>query len=140
MLFLAPLVLLFTFFTTAFAAPINKVPPPSYILREIQDYKPLRFLTHFSSHIQPDTNLNLEWTGGSGHGVEVYYIPQWPKQGDYYPIDLIATKASKFSWRTPKADAYPRGTTFIVGIRDAVQTINADWYDVTGVLKFGVKA
>ncbi|ODN81734.1 hypothetical protein L202_02125 [Cryptococcus amylolentus CBS 6039] len=133
---------IFALLSSTLAAPIEHEPeilqPKSFITQESNAYPPLRFLTRFRSHIPPDTKVQLEWTGGSGEGVEVYYIPQWPGQEDYAPIDILPpTKdTTRYVWHTPSQNAYPEGTTFIVGINDVIPSIGAVWYDITGLLSF----
>ncbi|WVQ73165.1 hypothetical protein IAR50_002729 [Cryptococcus sp. DSM 104548] len=125
-----------------FAYPVEHDPeilqPKSFITQETNNaYPPLRFLTHFGSRIPPDSNVQLEWGGGSGEGVEVYYIPQWPGQEDYAPIDIVPpTKDTRYVWHTPSKSEYPEGTTFIIGINDVLPSIGAVWYDITGLLSF----
>ncbi|OXB37363.1 hypothetical protein LQV05_003581 [Cryptococcus neoformans] len=111
--------------------------PKAFINQETYVYPRLEFVTRFSTCIPPNTDVRIKWEGGSGQGVEVYYIPQWPGQLEYFPIDIAKTKSLQYVWRTPKVEEYPEGATFILGINDVVPTIGADWYDLTGLLKFG---
>ncbi|WVQ65946.1 uncharacterized protein L199_004124 [Kwoniella botswanensis] len=131
MFFLYPLtLLLLSLFVVA--APIT----PSSSKR-LPEFEPVRFLNHFGTSIPADTKITLEWQGGSGRGFDVYYIPQWPEQTDYYPVELVSgTTDTEFTWQTPKKDDYPKGTTFILGVNDVVTSLSSDWYDVTGLLNF----
>ncbi|WWC70609.1 uncharacterized protein I206_104560 [Kwoniella pini CBS 10737] len=133
MLFLHSLAfLLLSLFVSA--APISSSPKR---IPQAVAYEPVRFINHFGSSIQPDTSINLEWTGGSGKGFDVYYIPQWPQQKEYYPVELVSGSTSNhFTWHTPKADEFPKGTTFILGVNDAVTSLSSDWYDITGMMNF----
>ncbi|OCF31298.1 hypothetical protein I317_02213 [Kwoniella heveanensis CBS 569] len=116
------------------AAPVPN-PDPRFTETDIA---PVRFITQFGSTIPPDTKVHLQWEGGSGLGYELYYIPQWPEQLEYYPVEIASgLTESHYTWRTPKSDAYPKGTTFIVGVNDAVTTLNSAWYDITGLIAFG---
>ncbi|WVF69300.1 hypothetical protein IAT40_004076 [Kwoniella sp. CBS 6097] len=133
MFFLYPLVAIFlSLFVSVSAAPL---PDPRFTESNIE---PVRFITQFGSTIPPDTKVHLQWEGGSGLGYELYYIPQWPEQLEYYPVEIASDLTdSHYTWRTPKSDAYPKGTTFIIGVNDAVTTLNSGWYDITGLLVFG---
>ncbi|WRT67635.1 uncharacterized protein IL334_004607 [Kwoniella shivajii] len=135
MLFLYSLsILLLSLFVTA--APISE--SPRRHSAQSTTFEPLRWLTRFGANIPADSTVDLQWEGGSGQGVDVYYIPQWPEQTDYFPVEIIAgTTANHFTWHTPKKDAYPKGTTFILGINDAVTSLSSEWYDITGMLHFG---
>nr|XP_031859615.1 uncharacterized protein CI109_004890 [Kwoniella shandongensis]KAA5526687.1 hypothetical protein CI109_004890 [Kwoniella shandongensis] len=140
MLFLAPLyILVLSIFTSTFTFTSASPLPVNYHQEDntLAPYTPVKWLNHFGSRIPDDTVMHLEWEGGSGHGFEVYYIPQWPGQTDYAPVDIANTQEQRFTWRTPKKDAYPQGTTFILGINDALPSLGGGWYDVTGLLTFG---
>ncbi|KAK8858449.1 hypothetical protein IAR55_002676 [Kwoniella newhampshirensis] len=138
MFFLYPIVIfLFSALLSTSAAPLPYSHSTSRQNQALTPYTPVRWLTHFGTSIPDDTVINLEWEGGSGEGFEVYYIPQWPHQTDYAPVDIANTVENHFTWRTPKRDAYPEGTTFILGINDALQSLAGGWYDVTGLMSFG---
>ncbi|WVW84493.1 hypothetical protein I302_106527 [Kwoniella bestiolae CBS 10118] len=134
MFFLYPLALIFLSLL-ATAAPITS--SSKRLPNQSSDFEPVRFLNHFGASIPAESTIKLEWQGGSGQGFDVYYIPQWPEQVDYYPIELVAgTTENHFTWQTPKKSDYPKGTTFILGVNDAVTSLSSDWYDVTGLLNF----
>ncbi|WWC62393.1 uncharacterized protein I303_104989 [Kwoniella dejecticola CBS 10117] len=121
----------------ASAAPVNGSPKRWSSSSQAVAFEPVRFINHFGSSIPADTAITLEWTGGSGRGFDVYYIPQWPQQKDYYPVELVSgTTSNHFTWHTPKADEFPKGTTFILGVNDEVTSLSSDWYDITGMMNF----
>ncbi|KAL0255623.1 hypothetical protein I308_100428 [Cryptococcus tetragattii IND107] len=144
-MFFKSLAVVFLFYLSLFpscrAVPAAHKPeilqPKAFINREISVYPRLEFITRFSTCIPSNTDIRIKWKGGSGEGVEMYYIPQWPGQIEYFPIEIAITRSPQYVWRTPKVGEYPEGTTFIVGINDVVPSVGADWYDLTGLLKFG---
>ncbi|WVO19142.1 uncharacterized protein IAS62_000420 [Cryptococcus decagattii] len=144
-MFFKSLAVVFIFYLSLFpsgrAVPAAHKPeilqPKAFINQEISVYPRLEFITRFSTCIPPNTDIRIRWKGGSGEGVEMYYIPQWPGQIEYFPIEIAITKSPQYVWCTPKVGEYPEGTTFIVGINDVVPSVGADWYDLTGLLKFG---
>ncbi|CAD6570268.1 MAG: hypothetical protein TREMPRED_005708 [Tremellales sp. Tagirdzhanova-0007] len=133
-LFTVVVTLLAFLHTFALAAPLKKtyaLPKPIYY-----PFNAVHFRSTYSS-IPPDTKIELAWEGGSGNGYEVYYIPQWADEENYYPVDIATTSLRSVKWQTPKRDAFPEGTTFIVGVKDVTVGPGSDWYDLTGLVKFG---
>ncbi|WWC88829.1 uncharacterized protein L201_003742 [Kwoniella dendrophila CBS 6074] len=128
--------LLLSLFVSAAPTPIT---PESLKITQSQTaiLEPVKFLNHFGSNIPADSNVKLEWQGGSGKGFDVYYIPQWPEQTDYYPVAIVSdTTETHITWHTPKKSDYPKGTTFIIGVNDAVTSLSSNWYDITGLMTF----
>lgn len=91
-MFFKSLVVVFLFYLSLFpsgrAVPAAHKPeilqPKTFINREISVYPRLEFITRFSTCIPPNTDIRIKWKGGSGEGVEMYYIPQWPGQIEYF--------------------------------------------------------
>ncbi|RSH89274.1 hypothetical protein EHS25_002386 [Saitozyma podzolica] len=112
--------------------------PPAVGPRKTRSYgyQPIRWLTRFGGEVVADGSIDLEWTGGSGQGYEVYFIPQWPELEQYYPVDIVSTTDTSYKWRAPKIDEYPQGTTFILAVNDVVSGIGSAWYDVTQLQDF----
>ncbi|WVR09761.1 hypothetical protein IAU60_006837 [Kwoniella sp. DSM 27419] len=134
MLYLYPLLLL----ALSLVVSASPIPVQTHSRHEEPSSEPVRWITHFGPSIPADTKVNLEWTGGSGLGFELYYIPQWPQQTEYYPIEIASdVQETHYTWRTPKQSEYPHGTTFIVGINDKVTSLGSGWFDITGMVPFG---
>ncbi|ORY31424.1 hypothetical protein BCR39DRAFT_526636 [Naematelia encephala] len=113
------------------AAPI----PPHH--SSYYPYKPVELTTHFRGSVVPaQTSVQIAWTGGSGQGYEVYYIPQWPGQKTYAPVDIARTSGNSVTWQTPSIDRWPEGTTFIVGVNDVLEGSGSSWYALTRLLNF----
>ncbi|RXK38571.1 hypothetical protein M231_04204 [Tremella mesenterica] len=100
-------------------------------------HRPVQWLTNFGGRIKADIEMTLAYKGGNGYGWEIFYIPQWQGQADYHPVDIVTnTTSNSITWRTPPYSTYPAGTTFILGVTDGSNNLSADWYDLTGLLKF----
>lgn len=91
-MFFKSLAVVFLFYLSLFpscrAVPAAHKPeilqPKAFINREISVYPRLEFITRFSTCIPSNTDIRIKWKGGSGEGVEMYYIPQWPGQIEYF--------------------------------------------------------
>jgi len=118
-----------SFFAVITAVPVGNHKPAYY------PYQPVRWRTPFRV-IPADTDIELWWEGGSGKGYEVYYIPQWAGQEEYSPIEIAQTTKNTLRWHTPNLDAWPEGTTFIVGVNDVHVGQGGQWYALTGLVAF----
>jgi hypothetical protein len=86
--------------------------PPALGPRKTRSYgyQPIRWLTRFGGEVVADGSIDLEWTGGSGQGYEVYFIPQWPELEQYYvsyvPFTLRCVVRSAVTKTDPTARRY----------------------------------
>lgn len=99
--------------------------PKAFINQETYVYPRLEFVTRFSTCIPPNTDVRIKWEGGSGQGVEVYYIPQWPGQLEYF-VSFFETRGYNSSRceSSPSLSTSPKQNLFsMFGVRPKLKSI-----------------